>query len=333
MRCHHSHRPFVLIRWVVTASWHPPPSHRTTAADETESCAVGPDGTRLFVRRRPGADGPTIILCDGIVCDGFIWKYLWDDLAQVGPVAHWHYRGHGRSASPADPDRIQVTDFAADLDEVRKHLGDPEHVVLIGHSFGVQVALEAYRRRRRGIDGLVLCCGAPGKVTETFHGTKVLAQVLPKLIAWVGSHSATVRALWSRMPKDLSVKMAYLMREVDVENMRPEDLKPYVEHIASIDPSFFFRALHAAGEHSAEDLLPDIEVPVLVIAAERDTFTPPALAKRMADAIPRGEMMVLNGGSHAALIEQPELVRTTIVQFIRERLQGSTLERPGVGAA
>ncbi len=302
-------------------SWLPPPSHRSRP-DETESVAQGVDGTRLYVRRRPaaaGADGPLVLLCDGIVCDGFIWKYLWDDLPLSGPVAHWNYRGHGRSASPADPDRIQVVDFAADLDAVRRHLGDPP-VVLVGHSFGVQVVLEAYRLRPDRVAGLVLCCGAPGKVTETFKGTNVLAQVLPKLIAWVGQHEAVVRALWSRMPPDLSIKLAYLMREVDVENMRPEDLRPYVEHIASVDPCFFFRTLKAAGEHSAEDLLPQIEVPVLVIAAERDTFTPPELAKRMADAMPRGELLILERGSHAALIEQPDLVRVRIAQFLRDRV-------------
>jgi len=307
----------------VTTSWLPPPSHRAPNPDESESCAYGPDGTRLFVRRRPaaaGVSGPQVILCDGVVCDGFIWKYLWDDLPSVGPVAHWHYRGHGRSAAPADSDRIQVVDFAADLDAVRKHLGDPSPVVLVGHSFGVQVALEAYRLRPEKIGGLVLCCGAPGKVTETFHGTKVLAQVLPKLISWVESRSEVVRALWSRMPTDLSVKLAYLMREVDVANMRPEDLKPYVEHIASVDPTFFFRVLHGAGEHSAEDLLPHIQVPVLVMAAERDSFTPPDLARRMAEAIPHAEFLELVGGSHAALIEQPELVRTRLSQFLRERV-------------
>ncbi len=309
--------------------WQPPPSHRPRGTDEVESVAWGPDGTRLYVRRRPGAlsqvgraaeDGPQIILCDGIVCDGFIWKYLWDDLALLGPVAHWHYRGHGRSAAPADPDRLQVVDFAKDLDAVRRHLGDPPQVVLVGHSFGVQVALEAYRLRPEGIGGLILCCGAPGKVTQTFHGSNVLADVLPKLIAWVSEHSAVVRALWARVPTDLSIKIAYLMKEVDVENMRPEDLRPYIEHIASIDPTFFFRALQAAGEHSAEDLLPKIDVPVLVVAAERDTFTPPALARAMADAMPEGEFELLRGGSHAALIEQPDLVRVRITQFLRDRV-------------
>lgn len=303
------------------SSWHPPPSHRAAAPDEVESFAYGPDGTRLWVRRRPGRPGgPTVILSDGVVCDGFIWKYLWNELPNLGPVAHWNYRGHGRSASPVDPDRIQVVDFAADLDAVRTHLGDPSPTVLIGHSYGVQVSLEAYRLRPENVGGLVLCCGAPGNVTQTFHGTNVLAQVLPKLIKWVEDHEALVRAFWARAPIDLSIRVAYLLKEVDVENMRKEDLRPYLEHIASVDPSFFFKVLHGAGEHSAEDLLSQIQCPVLVIAAERDTFTPPDLAERMAKTIPRGEFLVLKGGSHAALIEQPDIVRDAIQKFIQEKV-------------
>ena len=78
-----------------------------------ELFAVGHDGTRIYVRSReraapPPAEGGrlTAVLCDGIACDGFIWKYLWDDLARiagVSHVAHWNYRGHGRSGRPRDP--------------------------------------------------------------------------------------------------------------------------------------------------------------------------------------------------------------------------------------
>jgi len=34
----------------------------------------------------------TALLCDGLACDGFIWKYLWDELAESLSVAHFHYR-------------------------------------------------------------------------------------------------------------------------------------------------------------------------------------------------------------------------------------------------
>lgn len=306
---------------VTFSRWQPPPPHRITAADETESFALAPDGTRLYVRRREGPAGvegaPTVLLCDGVLCDGFIWKYLWDDFAGLGPVAHWHYRGHGRSGAPVDPDRIEIADFARDLDAVRRHLGDPT-VVLVGHSMGVQVALEGYRLRREKVAGLILCCGAPGHVTHTFHGTNVLAQLLPKVLAFVTNHSAIARALWARVPVELSLKMSFLMKEVDVEHMRREDLLPYLRHMTHVDFALFVNLLRAAGEHTAEDLLPSIDVPALVIAAERDTFTPPELARGMADAMPKGELLVLQNGSHAALIEQPDVVRRETRSFLRD---------------
>ena len=116
----------------------------------TAGFAAAPDGTRLFVRTSFGerAEGTTAILCDGIACDGFIWKYLWEELPAVMPVAHWNYRGHGRSAMPADPDRVDIPALAEDLMAVREHIGNPP-CVLIGHSMGCQVALEELRRHHR----------------------------------------------------------------------------------------------------------------------------------------------------------------------------------------
>lgn len=322
------------IEETVFTRWQPPPAHRISAADEVESFALGCDATRLYVRRRTGpeerdggsADAPTVILCDGVLCDGFIWKYAWDDLAGVGPVAHWHYRGHGRSGAPRDPSRVEIADFAADLDAVRRHLGDPP-VVLMGHSMGVQVALEAARLRPEGIVGLVLCCGAPGRVTHTFHGTNHLARVLPKLLAWVTTHSELARAIWSRVPPRLSLRLSFLLREVDVENMHEEDLLPYLQHMTHVDFALFVQLLRAAGEHTAEDLLPELRVPTLVVAAERDTFTPPDLARAMAETIPAGQFFLLERGSHAALIEQPDLVRVRVTKFLRELDRGEHGER------
>src|SRR4051812_47081298 len=113
-------------------SYAPPSRTRT---DETHSFAIARDGTRLFVRSKydPSGDAGGLtsavalraFLCDGIACDGFIWKYLWDDLSKVVPVTHWNYRGHGRSAPPADPDRIDITAHGDDLSTVRRSMGDP----------------------------------------------------------------------------------------------------------------------------------------------------------------------------------------------------------------
>ena len=286
--------------------------------------AVAPDGTRLFVRSRLGAHPPgsvRAILCDGIVCDGFIWKYLWDDLAPTVGITHWHYRGHGRSAAPVDPERIDIPAHADDLSAVRRFLGSPP-CVIIGHSMGVQVALEAYRRDPEGIRALVLINGSFGKVTQTFKGVPVLQWVLPKLIDTVLQRPNLARAIWTRIPSDVALRLALKWGEIDPERINPDDMMPYLRHMTHVDLPMFLRMLRAAGEHSAEDLLPEVNVPVLVVAGERDTFTPPFLAERMAREMPQGELLMVRGGTHVASIEQPGLVDERIAELLRNRVLG-----------
>src|SRR5262245_28794025 len=186
------------------------------------------DGTRLFTRHRPHplvANRPTAILSDGIACDGFIWKYLWEDLAKLVNVVHWHYRGHGRSARPADPAAIELLDHARDLDEVRRKSGAGP-VILFGHSMGCQVALEAYRMRPEGVLAMVLICGSYGRITYTFKGSDVLAQILPRLIDTVDKHPEIARGLWGHLPPEVALRLALVTGEVDKSAIVPEDLLP-----------------------------------------------------------------------------------------------------------
>jgi pimeloyl-ACP methyl ester carboxylesterase len=287
----------------------------------SESFAQAADGTRLYVRER--GDGPsslTTILCDGICCDGYIWKYLWDDLAQVTRLCHWNYRGHGRSAPPRDPDRIDIATHADDLDAVRRHVGDGP-VVLVGHSMGCQVVLEAYREHPLNVRGLVLLCGSSGRVTHTFHGSDLLARVLPKLIHLAEMHPGLVRGLWSRIPVRTALKVALSSGEVDKNLLVPEDLLPYLEHATDMDLLLFLRMLRAAGEYSADDFLPMVDVPALVVAGKADTFTPYTLAERMAEALPRAELTMVATGTHVAPLEQRDVVGKRLVQFLTERIE------------
>ncbi len=299
-------------------------------ASDTSSFALAPDGTRLYVRQRsvesngdprsrePGA-AITAFLSDGILCDGFIWKYVWEDLAPLVPLLHWHYRGHGRSAPPADPDRIDIAAHASDLGAVREHAGDPP-CVLFGHSMGCQVALEAYRQRPEKVRGLVLLCGSFGNVTSTFQGIPLLELVLPKLVNLAEKAPEVVRAVWSRLPAQLSLKLALKAGEIDPERVHPEDILPYLSHMTHVDFPMFLRMLRAAGEHTAGDILPLVDVPVLVVAGERDSFTPSFLATAMAETLPKGELLLVPGGTHVAPIEQPELVDERIKAFLRDRV-------------
>ena len=259
------------------------------------------------------------MLCDGIACDGFIWKYLWNDLAALTPVVHWHYRGHGRSAPPADPARIDVAAHADDLATVRKLAGDPP-CVLFGHSMGCQVALEEMRRHRANVRGIVLLCGSFGRVTQTFKGVPILEIVLPRLVEAVKKNEAVARAIWSRISPEMALKLALRAGDVDPDRIHAEDFLPYIHHVRSMDFPMFLRMLSAAGEHSAEDLLPGIDVPTLIVAGERDTFTPPYLAEWIKEHVPGSELLIVPSGTHVAPLEQPDVVGGRIEEFLRRVL-------------
>lgn len=285
---------------------------------DSERFVEASDGTRLFVGTLPGPDGSDLapaVLCDGVGCDGFVWAYLAHHLARFRRVIHVHYRGHGRSGPPLDRSELTIRGLARDLLTVLDAL-EIERAVLIGHSMGTQVELEAHRAAPERVAGMILLCGSWGRVTHTFHGHDALSQVLPTVREVVQNHPGLARALWGRVPPRLAFRLAKLSGEVDPAMLRSEDFHRYWQHISDMEPEVFLQLLNAAGDHSAEDHLPDIHVPTLVISAENDTFSPPELGRAMAERIEGGELFEIRGGSHAAPVEQPMAVQLRVDKFL-----------------
>lgn len=284
--------------------------------------AVASDGSPLFYESwgERGAKTP-VLLCDGIGCDGYVWRYLRQDLADRFGL-HPHYRGHGRTAPPRDPRRVTIQDLA---DDVACVLDDAlvDRAVLIGHSMGVQVSLETYRRHADRVAGLVLVCGAPSHPLKTFRGSATLEDLLPTIEKWIHRVPGVVNRLTrTLLPTRLAYEVASRL-EIRRELVEPTDFMPYLEGMARIDTRLFVAMLSSAGQHSADDLLPNVKVPSLVIAGERDGFTPPERSRAMAAAIPGAELLEIPNASHTAPIERPALVDSTIGDFVARRIDSA----------
>jgi pimeloyl-ACP methyl ester carboxylesterase len=281
-----------------------------------EGYAVARDGSPIYYRVLGEAGGVPLILSDGIGCDGFIWKYLPPRFTTEWPIVHWHYRGHGRTPEPVDRRNVSMPDLADDLACVLDAAG-VERAVLAGHSMGVQVCLEAYRRHRSRVAGLILVCGVYGHPLRTFHGRRTLEALLPWISNIVNRAPRLVGAAWRTL---VPTRLAYLVAtrvELNIDLIRLEDFMPYLEHLARVDLPLFVEMLAHANRHSAREVLPTIEVPTLVIAGDRDRMTPLALSKQMAVVIPGAQLLVVEGGSHTAPIERPQLVTEAMAQFLR----------------
>lgn len=280
---------------------------------DTRGFASSADGTKLFFGVR-GA-GPGLLLLDGIGCDGWAWNHIQPHLAESHRVVHVHYRGHGRSGTPVDPQAIDILTLSEDVLRVLEAARMNAPVVL-AHSMGTQVALELYRLAPERVGALVLICGSYGRITHTFHGNDLLHRMLPKLIEQVQKHRGVARALWGRLPPQLAFKIAGWLREIDGLSLAAEDFQQYVEHLSDIDLDLYLAMLQKAGAHTAEDLLPQVKVPTLVISAERDTFTPADVTRELAELIPGAEYMELEGASHAAPVERAAAINERLDEFL-----------------
>jgi pimeloyl-ACP methyl ester carboxylesterase len=82
----------------------------------------------------------------------------------------------------------------------------------------------------------------------------------------------------------------------------------------------FVRMLASAASDDAADHLPDIDVPTLVVAGEKDTWTPLDRSIAMHEAIPGSDLLVLPGGTHTGPLEHGLLVRRRLERFLSERV-------------
>ncbi len=289
-----------------------------------ERLATAPDGTRL-AWWSAGRGAPAVVLTDGIGCAGFVWRHIEPALARRCRVVHWNYRGHGRSARPLDPARVTIEDCVADLLAVMDAAGI-RRAVLAGHSMGVQVSLEAHRRAPERVLGLALVCGAPGRAIDAFHDGPYLRAAFPLARAAVERWPELARvAFRAVVPTPFALRYAMAF-EVNARLVPRQDIVRYLDDLAAVDPTLFVRMLASAAEHDASDHLGSVDVPTIVVAGERDAFTPVSLSVKMHEAIAGSELLVVPGGTHVGPLERPRLVTPRLARWVQAQFQR---RRPG----
>ena len=90
-------------------------------------------------------------------------------------------------------------------------------------------------------------------------------------------------------------------------------------------PEIFFEMAYWMANHSCEELLPEIRVPVLIVAGSKDTFTPVWASEKMLREIPDAEMLYIKEGSHAGIVEHPELINLRFEKFLRDHFEDEFL--------
>lgn len=284
------------------------------------------DGTDLAVFATGGGPGPTMVLCNGLGGNIQAWKYLIEEFGPHHQIISWDYRGLYQSGPAAERTGYDVQTQVADLHAVLQHFA-VDKAVLVGWSMGVQVAFEAWRQFPQKILGLVLINGTYGSPLHTAFGPLLkdspLKALLPKIARGleVASHLAEpFQPAAQRMSKTkLALKVMQTLGLASAA-LDEEMFLALAAEVAGLHMPRYMATLNALAQHSAEDILGSITVPVLVVTGDRDLFTPIAQSREMVRAIPHAELLVIPSGTHYTPLEFPELIHLRVEKWLRDRV-------------
>jgi 2-hydroxy-6-oxonona-2,4-dienedioate hydrolase len=219
---------------------------------------------------------PVVLVCGlGVSSEYMIPAAL--ELAENAEIYCPNLPGFGKSSKPAGALNIsELSDaLSAFMDEMRI-----ERAVLVGHSFGCQIAVELALHNREKIERLVLA--AP-----------------------IGD------------PRSKSA-LRYLARLALDAPREPFSLIPIaVKDYFSAGFRRISKTLRFSLDDRFEDKLPRIEVPTLVVRGSNDSVVSEEWTKRIAEILPQGKFASIEGAAHAVNYNSPEKFAGVIKEFLQ----------------
>ena len=218
----------------------------------------------------------------------------------------WDMPGYGDS--PLDG-TLSFESLAASLEDMLD-AAKIEKAVLVGHSMGGMVALQAFTRCPSRIAGLVIAASSPafGQQDGDFQ-KQFVAQRLAPLDA-----GQTMADVANRLIPSMVAPLALPPDAVLAQY--PAGLALAHACMSAVAPSTYRASLNALVKFEQRAALPTINVPTLCLAGEHDKTAPPEVLRRMAQKIKGAEYECIEGVGHLMSFEQEAPFHAAVLNFL-----------------
>lgn len=230
-----------------------------------------------------------------------------EEIARSGRRAVFYDQlGCGASSQPHDPSLWTVELFVAEVNAVREAL-ELELLHLFGNSWGGMLAMEVALTQPEWLASLVLA-SSPASIPQWVEETGRLRSLLPDDVqATLTRHE---EAGTTGSPEYEEACAVFYRRHVCRLDPWPECVERTFAELShevyeTMNGPSEFHVTGTLRQWSVVDRLGEIGVPTLVVSGEHDEATP-AISRTVREGISGSELLILDGCSHMAHVEQPE---------------------------
>jgi pimeloyl-ACP methyl ester carboxylesterase len=241
-------------------------------------------------------------------------------------MVFYDQRGHGQSGQ-ASPDTYTVEQLGRDLETVLAVMAPRGPIVLVGHSMGGMTVLSHARqypqRYRTRVVGAALIASAAEGVSRSplgeilknpaLEAARFAVRYAPKAVHRTRGAAKSVIAPILRAASYGDEKVSPSVVAFSEKMMHDTPMQTLVE---------FLHALEVHDE--TEGLTTLAKVPTLIACGDEDLLTPMEHSQEMADALPKSELVIVDGAGHLVQLEQPEIIDDALVRLV-ERATPSKL--------
>ncbi|TDU62487.1 pimeloyl-ACP methyl ester carboxylesterase [Prosthecobacter fusiformis] len=279
-----------------------------------------PDGTSLRVEVYGPENGMPIVLTHGWGLDSTEWTYFKREMADRFRLIVWDLPGLGKSTRPNNRD-FSLDKMAHDLEAVLEFAGSKK-AILVGHSIGGMIVMTFCRHFPAAlgtrVQGLVLTHTTPTNPVRTTSGaaflTAIQTPVLKPLMWLTIALSPVVWVMNWLSYRNGSMHITTKRGSfAGTESWAQIDFAARFQLRAS--PGVVARGMLGMMEYDATDVLPQINVPTLVIAGSDDTTTLPRASQAIQHAVPNGHLTTLIPAKHLGLVEHHEEYAEKVREF------------------
>lgn len=234
-------------------------------------------------------EGTPILFIHGFPLNHQMWRPQIDELSSLARVIAPDLRGYGDSQST--PGAYTMESLADDCANLLDAIGITSPVIVAGLSMGGYISLAFYRKYRERVASLVLASTRAGADSDQARESRDRMAEL--------ANRAGPGAIAEAMLPKLMAPQNYHRRPGLVR-----DLKSIMESSSTDGVVGALQGMKTRPDSTP--LLPQIQVPTLVIHGEDDQIIPPAEAALMADSIPGSRLHIVPDAGHMPTLEQPE---------------------------